>query len=92
MSNESTTDTPFDVRCAILSEVWLHYREQEDFLDFVTYNDLGLPLAYLIDAGVVEAKSDTAVAFVNETFELLLSALDLDDIGYNSLSEMLDLE
>jgi hypothetical protein len=68
------------------------YRDEEGFEDFVEYNDLGLPLAYLVSTGVVEAKSDQAKAFINETFDLLLSGSKVEDTGFETLDEILDLE
>jgi hypothetical protein len=68
----------------------LNYRNEEDFQDFVEYNDLGLPLAYLIATNVVEAKSDQAKAFVNETFDLLLAAVEVEDTGFTALDNILD--
>jgi hypothetical protein len=89
MSSEQTT---FDNKANILSEIWLMYRDEEGFEDFVEYNDLGLPLAYLVSTGVVEAKSDQAKAFINETFDLLLSGSKVEDTGFETLDEILDLE
>jgi hypothetical protein len=64
------------------------YRKDEQFIDFIEYNDLGLPIAYAIHAEIVEAKSP-AIDFINETFELLLSALDVEDTGYENLDDIL---
>ncbi len=83
--------TNFTDRCAILADLWLNYREDEEFVDFIEYNDLGLPLAYAISEGVVEA-TDRAKAFINETFDLLLAGLDIDeDTGFEDLDEVLTL-
>ncbi len=87
-----STTTEFNDKCSILADVWLNYRGEEAFDDFVEYNDLGLPLAYLIDSGVVEAKSDQAKAFINETFDLLLAGADVKDTGFTTLDEILDKE
>jgi hypothetical protein len=89
-SPQSTTE--FKDRVSILSDVWLNYRDEEMFDDFIQYNDLGLPLAYLVDSGVVEAKSDQAKAFINETFDLLLAGVDVEDTGFTTLDEILDRE
>ena len=80
--------TTFDNKCYILSELWLNYRNDEEFQDFVTYNDLGLPLAYAISEGVVKT-TPMADAFIEETFDLLLSALGVDDAGFDNLNDLL---
>jgi len=83
--------TEFDTRCKILADLWLNYRNDEGFEGFVEYNDLGLPLAYMLDAKIVKPEGDLSVNFINETFELLLAALDLEeDFGFGSLDEMLN--
>ena len=81
--------TSFSDKTIILADVWLNYRDDENFEDFVEYNDLGLPLAYAIANGIVDA-SPTATEFLNETFELLLSGLEVDDMGFESLDDILD--
>jgi hypothetical protein len=82
--------TKFKNKCQILAEIWLDYRDDAEFTDFIEYNDLGLPLAYAISTGIVE-KSDKAKAFVEETFELLLAGLDIEeDTGFENLTEVLE--
>lgn len=83
--------TSFENKCAILADVWMNYRDDEDFKDFVEYNDLGLPMAYMIDNGIVEIEDGTVGAnFINETFRLLLSGLDIEeDLGFETLEDVL---
>lgn len=84
--------TDFQTQCAILSDLWLNYRDHEELEDFVEYNDLGLPLAYLIHTELAVA-TEQGIPYVEETFNLLCSALDLDmEAEYVSLNEMLDQE
>lgn len=80
--------TSFENKTRILSELWLDYRNDEEFQDFVKYNDLGLPLAYAISEGIVENTS-VASDLVNETFELLLAGLGLEDDNFENLDEIL---
>ena len=81
--------TSFRTRCQILSQLWMEYRDDTEFQDFIEYNDLGLPLAYAIAEGIVES-TDIASNFINEAFDILLSALGLEDTGYKSLEDLLD--
>lgn len=83
---ESIT-TPFSKQAEILGELWLNYRNDENFKDFVEYNDIGLPIAYAIANGIV-GSTETAERFVNETFDLLLTALDVDDTGFETLDDI----
>lgn len=82
------TETTFDNKVAILADLWLGYRNDETFTDFIEYNDLGLPLAYALDNGLVVANEKTS-AFIDETFALLLDGLEQEDTGFNTLNELL---
>ena len=81
--------TTFSNKCSILAELWLGYRDDEAFADFIEYNDIGLPLAYLIANGLVES-SETGNEFVEEAWGLFLNALAIEDSGFESLDEMFE--
>jgi hypothetical protein len=81
--------TTFFSRTQILSELWLDYRDEEKFKDFVEYNDLGLPLAYAIANKIVN-ETPTAEKFIDETFDLLLAGLGLEDTGFEFLDDLLE--
>ena len=81
-------ETPFNVRCDILSEIWLNYRNDQNFEDFIAYNDLGLPLAYCISSGIIKPKKK-AMSYVNEAWLLLLAGLEIEeDLGFEDLDEV----
>jgi len=82
------TTTTFENKCAILAELWLDYRYDDQFVEFISYNDLGLPLAYAIDSGIVET-TDKATSFVDETFDNLLGLAGVEDNEWQSLSEII---
>ena len=89
MSNEN--ETTFTNRCDILGELWIQYKNDQEFSDFIEYNDLGLPLAYAVSAEIIEV-SPKLEMFVNETFQLLLAALGKEtDEGYETLGDLLNL-
>jgi hypothetical protein len=68
--------------------LWLKYRTETDFEDFVEYNDLGLPLAYAIANDIVKS-TDMAQRFIEETFDLLLASTGLEDTGFDNLDHFL---
>lgn len=84
----SDNTTPFSNRVSILAELWMNYRDDEDFKDFVEYNDLGLPLAFAIQEGIV-GTTVQAEAFVSEAFDLLLAGLGVEDDDYQDLDSLL---
>jgi hypothetical protein len=81
------TETAFQDKCNILSELWMNYRHDQNFEEFISYNDLGLPLAYAISNGIAKT-TDITDKFINETFNLLLSSLELEDNGYVTLDDI----
>lgn len=83
------TTTP-DKQAEILSEIWLDYRGDENFKDFVEYNDLGLPLAYAVANDIV-VPTQMSDKFVGETFDLLLAGLGVgEDTGFTSLDDIFE--
>ena len=81
--------TTYDNKCAILADVWINFRFDSQFTDFIQYNDLGLPLAYAITEGIVKS-AELSVKFIDETFDLLLAALSIEeDQAFTSLDDML---
>ena len=44
--------SPFNKKLIILSDVYLHYRDDDEFKEFAEYNDLGLPLAHVCATGL----------------------------------------
>jgi hypothetical protein len=69
----------------------MDYRDDEEFKDFIEYNDLGLPLAYALSEGMFE-KTEIVSTFINEAFDILLGGLGLEDTGFESLEDMLDIK
>ena len=84
--------TTFENKCAILSDLWLNYKDEAELRDFVEYNDLGLPLAYLIHTDLVSVK-ESAVSYIDETFNLLCEGVGVDlDGEYESLNELMEFD
>ena len=78
-------------KITILAELWMNYREDEELQDFVEYNDLGLPMAYLLMNEIV-LPSEQSALYINETYDLLVGALGIPDKEWESLDEMLGLQ
>jgi hypothetical protein len=84
--------TTFENKALILGQLWINYKAEDEGIDFFIYNDLGLPLAYLIHTDLV-AVTETGMPYVDETFNLLCTALGLDsDEEYASLNELMELQ
>jgi hypothetical protein len=87
MSEEKQTTT-FEDKCNILGELWIDYRDEADLEDFISFNDLGLPLAFAIAEALVKPGAK-AVEMVNESFDLLLASLEIDDAGFTNFEDLM---
>lgn len=85
-------ETPIDIRAEILSDLWLNYKHDDSFKDFIEYNDIGLPLAFSTSEQL-STLTTKGELFINETFELFLQSLGINgDDGYDSLDDLLIVE
>ena len=83
--------TPFIKKCNILGEFFEGFKGGDKYLDLFEMNDLGLPLAFAIDAKIVKS-SAKAQTIVNQTWDDFCDELDLDSDGdYENLSQMFSL-
>ena len=86
--NDGNEVTKFESICSVLSELWVNYKEDKEFSEFIQYNDLGLPLAFMLDSSIVEP-TDSAIQYVTETWNIFLSALGIEeDLGWSSLEDV----
>lgn len=87
------TETAFADKVEILSDLWMYHRSDEDFENLFEHADLGLPLAYAKSTDLIDALTTRAVDLINETFDMLLGTLGIEeDTGYESLDELLGSE
>lgn len=87
MSEIATTS--FSNKCEILADIWLNHREDPDLKDFIEDNDIGIPLGYILSEKLAEPIAES-VKYIEQTFSLLLTKLELDDLGWNYFDEMRD--
>ncbi len=86
--NDGQDLTTFEDACSILAELWVNHKHEKTFEDFISYNDLGLPLAFLIDSELV-TPNEIAKKYVEETWIILLKSLDInEDTGFASLEDL----
>lgn len=79
--------TDFGSKVSILSELWSNYQGDKQMKDFIEFNDIGLPLAYLVSEKLA-TETETGSRFIEETFDLLMIALDIEDTGFEFLDEV----
>lgn len=84
---------PFSDKCGILGQFWFEYRDDDKLGEFISYNDVGLPLAWFIATGVV-TPNPMAEDYVNETFDLFIAAMDITEEeieGVDNLNDLLEI-
>jgi hypothetical protein len=82
--------TDFTKVCEILGTLYVNYKDDEELQDFIEFNDLGLPLAFLASENLCEV-SDDGARYITETWALFVESLGLEDIGFETLDQMLSL-
>ena len=82
-----TTNTDYSKKCEILNDLWINHINNEMFYDFIEVNDLGLPMAHFISQGIVES-TPLAQEIVEQTFADLLELLEIKDVGFTNLKQM----
>jgi hypothetical protein len=82
-----TTYTDYSKKCEILNDLWINHINNEMFYDFIEVNDLGLPMSHFIFEGIVES-TPLAQEIVEQSFEDLLELLEIKDVGFTNLKQM----
>jgi hypothetical protein len=75
-------------KAGILGELWINYRDDEDFSNFIEYNDIGLPLAYFVAEGLVNEPTTLGEQYIIETFEMFAQAMDMTEEEIEVLDEI----
>jgi hypothetical protein len=65
----------------------MNYRFDPEFEDFVSYNDIGLPLSFLVAESLVKP-NEMAKGMIEESFNLFLASLGVEDTGFETLDDV----
>jgi len=82
--------TKLKIKADILGDVWLNKRNEDEYQDFIEYNDLGLPLAYAYSNGMLETINPKVESFIEESFESLLVLHEIEDKCFTSIEDFED--
>lgn len=66
-------------KVGVLGELWLEFKEDENFREFIKYNDIGLPLAYYVAEGLTQGLTPLGEQYIVETFDMLMQLLTLTE-------------
>jgi tetratricopeptide (TPR) repeat protein len=75
----------FDEKNAVIASLWIEFRKDEDFADFMTYNDLGCPLAYMYQEKLITELSDQGIGMITETFNNFMKLMDVTEADVDAV-------
>jgi hypothetical protein len=90
-SDNSEEYFAFMRKSKILAQFLDEIEEDEDLQAFIKHNDVGLPLARFISAGLATPLPQ-AYTYVNETYEMFIDAMEVSEIeasGANDFNELM---
>jgi len=90
-SDNSEEYFAFMRKSKILAQFLDEIEEDEDLQAFIKHNDVGLPLARFISAGLATPLPQ-AYTYVNETYAMFIDAMEVSEIeasGANDFSELM---
>lgn len=79
--------TTLENKITILAKLWLDYKFDEEFQDFIEYNDIGLPLAYVASENLVTL-NESGEKYLDETWNLFLESIGIEDVGFEDLNQV----
>lgn len=76
--------------CLILGEFYMREKQDEDFGEFFRYNDVALPLAYLVASNLAEP-TEQGEQYIRETWNMFSEALGLEklDVVFKTYTQIL---
>jgi hypothetical protein len=80
--------TEYSTQIEILDDLWVNYADDKRFEFLFEMYDVGLPLAHVIQNGIV-VSTPLAREYVEATFAALLKVCARDDRGFVSLNQIL---
>lgn len=78
----------FADKTGLLGQLWIDFRNDENFSVFMEYNDIGLPLSYVVAEGLVPNLTPLGEEYVNETIEMLFKLLEITEAEVDMLPKI----
>ena len=78
----------FADKTGILAQLWIDFREDDNFKAFMEYNDIGVPMAYYVAEGLVNGLTDLGEQYIEESIEMMFKLLDITEEEVEGLHEI----
>ena len=69
----------FSDKAGVIGQLWIEFRNDEDFSAFMDYNDLGCPMAYMMAEGLIKELTPIGEEMITETFKMFLDLINLTE-------------
>lgn len=66
-------------KAGILGQLWIEFREDEQFTAFMEYNDIGVPLGYFVAEGLTKELTPLGEQYIEESFKMLIDLLEVEE-------------
>jgi hypothetical protein len=75
----------FSDKAGVIGQLWIEFRNDEDFSAFMDYNDLGCPMAYMVAEGLIKDLTPVGEEMVTETFKMFLDLVNVTEEEIDSV-------
>lgn len=76
----------FADKTGVLAQLWIDFREDDNFSAFMDYNDIGVPMAYYIAEGLVNP-TPLGEQYVEESLDMMFKLLEITEAEVDELED-----
>lgn len=77
----------FADKTGVLAQLWIDFREDDNFSAFMDYNDIGVPMAYYIAEGLVNP-TPLGEQYVEESIDMMFKLLEITEAEVDELEDV----
>lgn len=78
----------FADKTGILGQLWIDFRDDDNFSAFMDYNDIGVPMAYYLAEGLVSGLTPLGEQYVEESIDMMFKLLEITESEVDGLEEI----
>lgn len=72
-------------KVGVVGQLWIEFRNDEDFSAFMEYNDLGCPMAYMVAEGLIKELTPIGEKMITETFKMFIELINVTEEEIDSV-------
>jgi len=78
----------FADKTGILGQLWIDFRDDDNFSAFMDYNDIGVPMAYYLAEGLINGLTPLGEQYVEESLDMMFKLLEITEAEVDGLEEI----